>query len=132
MVVARMMRTAAVAAVLLVVVAGTAWAEKTFEAKLGSDAAKVADDAKISMMNGDNAGREDGRGLVPYYKALGAPPKRVALISFYVWDCGNKKESSYNIYGGNYTYHVKNTRARNMNLGAVEVLANELYDAGID
>jgi hypothetical protein len=88
MIVGRMMRIAGMAAVLIAVVAGSARAEKTFESKLGSDAAKLADDVKISMMNGDNGGREDGRGLVPYYKALGAPPKRVALISFYVWDCG--------------------------------------------
>jgi len=126
-----MMQSAGVAAVLFVVVAGTARADKTFESKLGSDAAKLADDVKISMMNGDNAGREDGRGLVPYYKALGAPPKRVALISFYVWDCGNKKESSYNIYGGDYTYHVKNSRTRNLEAEAVDMLANELHDASI-
>src|SRR5258705_10247426 len=83
------------------------------------------------MMNGVNAGREDGRGLVPYYKALGAPPKRVALISFYVWDCGNTKESSWNIYGGDYVYVVHNTRKHNLESGSTAVLATELHDASI-
>jgi hypothetical protein len=68
--VGRAMQIAGVAAVLSVLAGGNARAgEATFESKLGSDAAKIADDVKISMMNGDNAGREDGRGLVPYYKA---------------------------------------------------------------
>ena len=61
MIVGRMMRIAGVAAVLFVVVASAAGADKTFESKLGSDAAKLADDVKISMMNGDNGGR--GRAL---------------------------------------------------------------------
>jgi hypothetical protein len=103
----------------------------TFESELGSDPAKVLDDVKLSMMNGNGDGSDSGRGPVPYFKALKAPPKRVALISFYVWDCGNKKESSYNIYGGSYTYHVSSTRTRNVAAGAVDLLATELHDAGI-
>jgi len=68
---------------------------------------------------------------VPYLKKLGKPPSRVALISFYVWDCGNKKESSYRIYGGSYTYRVTSTRQRAVASGEVAVLANELHDASI-
>jgi hypothetical protein len=83
------------------------------------------------MMNGDGDGADTGRGPVPYLKALGKPPGRVALVSFYVWDCGNKKENSYRIYGGDYTYHVTNTRKRAVAEGEVAVLANELHDAGI-
>jgi hypothetical protein len=111
--------------------AGPANAADVFAAELGPDAASVAADVKISMMNGDGDGADSGRGPVPYLKALGHPPARVALVSFYVWDCGNKKENSYRIYGGNYTYHVTNTRKRAVAEGEVAVLANELHDAGI-
>jgi hypothetical protein len=102
-----------------------------FEAELGSDAAKVAEDVKIHMMNGDNAGLESGKGLVPYLKALGSPPKRVALLSFYVWDCGNKKESSYRMYGGDYVYRVDTTRSNSVNAAEIDRLAAELHDAGV-
>jgi hypothetical protein len=82
-------------------------------------------------MNGDGDGSDSGRGPVPYLKALHAPPARIALISFYVWDCGNKQENSYRIYGGDYTYHTTSTRKRDVSQLAMDVLANELYDAGI-
>ncbi len=102
-----------------------------FESELGSDPAKLKSDVKLSMMNGDGNGSESGRGPVPYLKALGAPPKRVGLISFYVWDCGNKKENSYNIYAGDYVYRTKTTRRRNVEAAAVDMLATELHDASI-
>jgi hypothetical protein len=108
-----------------------AWAGGAFESELGSDVAKIVDDVKISMMNGDNDGLESGRGLVPHLKTLGKPPARVALISFYVWDCGNKKENSYRIYGGNYVYHTTTTRKRSVVSGEVGKLATELHDVSI-
>lgn len=119
-------------AILCAVAVTRGWAkEATFAAELGTDPAKVVADVDLSMMNGNGNGSDSGRGPVPYFKALGAPPKRVALISFYVWDCGNKKESAYNVYGGAYTYRVRNTRTRNVDASSVEMLANELLDAGI-
>lgn len=121
----------AATAALSILFAVPVFSAGAFEKELGADMAKVVDDVKISMMNGDNDGLDSGRGLVPHLKTLGKPPARVALVSFYVWDCGNKKESSYNIYGGSYTYHVNNTRTRAVASGEVAVLANELHDAGI-
>ena len=85
----------------------------------------MAEDVKISMMNGD------GKGLVPYLKALGGPPKRVALVSFYAWDCGNKKEKSYRFYGGDYVYHVDNTRRISVDAKELDMLPSELHDASI-
>ena len=102
-----------------------------FEKELGTDPAKLAGDVKISMMNGDGKGLESGKGLVPYLKALGGPPKRVALVSFNAWDHGNKKEKSYNFYGGDYTYHVLNTRSYSVDEQAMDVVATELFDASI-
>jgi hypothetical protein len=117
--------------ILFVAASLPALAAGAFEAELGTDVAKIAAEAKISMMNGDNGGLDSGRGLVPYLKKLGKPPARVALVSFYVWDCGNKKESSYSIYGGNYTYRVTNTRTRRVAAGEIDRLADELHDSAI-
>lgn len=124
--------TLATAAMALVVLATVpAHAGGAFETELGSNLTKVVDDVDISMMNGDNDGLDSGRGPVPYLKKLGKPPARVALVSFYLWDCGNKKENSYSIYAGNYIYRVRSTRTRNVASGEVDVLANELHDASI-
>lgn len=125
------LRTAAIVAGLSVPAAMPARADAVFESALGPDTAKVADDVKISMMNGDNDGLDSGRGLVPHLKTLGKPPARVALVSFYVWDCGNKKENSYRIYGGDYVYHTTTTRKRSVVSSEVGRLATELHDASI-
>jgi hypothetical protein len=102
-----------------------------FEAELGPDPAKVAGDVKIHMMNGDNAGLESGKGLVPYLKALGAPPKRVALVSFCIWDSGNKKEKSYRFYGGNYVLQMDNTYKLAVDASELDKLATELHAAAV-
>lgn len=97
-----------------------------FQKEFGSDA-EALDKAKMSLMNGNGDGSDSGRGPVPYFKALGGPPKRVALISFYVWDCGNKKTGAYTIYQTRYSYK----RTKNVEPEAVDDFANELYDASI-
>jgi hypothetical protein len=111
--------TACAAAVVLIaappVLAGA------FADELGSDPAVLAGKVKLSMGNGNQDGSESGRGPVPYYKGLGAPPKRVALLSFYVWDCGNKKQSLWNP-----VYKYKS--ATNVTSEAIDVYANELYN----
>jgi len=127
----RVLRVTVVAVVLGVMGSIAPASAGPFADELGSDVAKLAADAKISMMNGDGKGLESGKGLVPYLKALGAPPKRVALVSFYAWDCGNKKESSYRIYGGDYVYRVDNTRRISVDEKALDMLANELHDASL-
>src|SRR5262245_42072558 len=118
----RTVRTLGLALAISCLPAASARAGGAFQKEYASDAAAL-DDVKMSMMNGNGDGSDSGRGPVPYYKGLGAPPKRVALVSFYVWDCGNKKENAYNLYGGNYTYHIKNTRNRNVNAQATDMLA---------
>jgi hypothetical protein len=102
-----------------------------FDEKLGSDPVKLAGEVRLSLMNGDGDGDASGRGPVPYLKALGAPPKRVALLSYYVYDCGNHKEKSYNFYGGDYTYHVDTRRSSSVAADEISKLATELHDAGI-
>lgn len=116
----------------LIVGAVSAAAAGPFEEELGSDPAKLAGEVKLSMMNGDGDGADSGRGPVPYLKALGAPPKRVALLSYYVYDCGNHKEKSYRMYGGDYVYHYSSSRSINVEATEIGRLATELHDAGIE
>lgn len=122
----------AVAALALGAIAGVPRAVAgPFEAELGSDAAKVAEDVKIHMMNGDNDGLESGKGLVPYLRALGGAPKRVALVSFYIWDSGNKKEKSYRFYNNDYTLRMDNTYRLAVDASELDKLATELHAAAI-
>jgi hypothetical protein len=128
---ARLQITCAAMAGVWLMHALPAQAAGAFESALGADAAKIAAKAKVSMMNGDNEGRENGNGLTPYLKKLGKPPARVALITFYVWDIGNSKSNSYSFLSGNYKYTVSNTRSYNVGTGELSVLASELHDAAI-
>ncbi len=103
---------------------GTARAAGPFESELGTDPAALAGEVKLSLMNGNADGDPSGRGPRPWLQALGGPPKRVALASFYVWDCGNKKENHYNpVYQYKRTYNVMPQ--------AIDAYANELYNASI-
>jgi len=131
MTLASTLRVAAVALAVGAAAAAVPAVAGPFEAELGSDAAKVAEDVKIHMMNGDNAGLESGKGLVPYLKALGGPPKRVALVSFYIWDSGNKKEKSYRFYNSEYTLQMDNTYRLAVNASELDKLATELHAAAI-
>ena len=124
-------RLVGVLAVVLVGAIQPSSAAGAFEAKFGSDAAKLSREVGMSMMNGDVQGSESGRGPQPYLKALGAPPARIALITFYVRDIGTKKENSYTIYAGNYIYKTKSTRRTSVDLGSIGILATELHDASI-
>jgi hypothetical protein len=81
--------------VVLLVGAAPARAQAGFLAKeLGTDPAKVVEDVKLDMMSRGSHGSESGSGPAPHLKALGEPPKRVGLISYYTVDVGNLKESS--------------------------------------
>jgi hypothetical protein len=125
-------RLSSVALLSLTLAAASAAVAGPFADKLGTDPVKLAGDVKLSMMNGDGDGAASGKGPVPYYKALGGPPKRVALLSYYVYDCGNKKEKSYSLYGGDYVYRVNNSRSINVATEEMGKLATELHDAGIE
>ncbi len=108
------------AAVLLILcsfVVSTVFAG-AFEKELGSDDVAIAKKVELSLMSGGN-GVASGIGPVAYLPALGAPPKRVALISFYVWDTGNLDTFA------NYKYTSALTG------GALESIPTKLYEAGI-
>jgi len=65
------------------------WRRRAVRGRAGFRRRKVPD-VKIHMMNGDNDGLESGKGWCRTSSA-GAPPKRVALVSFYIWDSGTRK-----------------------------------------
>ncbi|MBI3450372.1 MAG: hypothetical protein HY049_15835 [Acidobacteria bacterium] len=105
---------------LAMLAAAPLFAGAFFEEELGNDPAKIADRVKIDLMNGGK-GSDSGRGQAPYMKALGAPPKRVALVSFYVRDSGNSEKHPYMGWSS----------AKNVKANAVDTYANEFYDASI-
>lgn len=109
------------AAGLLAVMATPAAASDFFAEELGTDDAKILAKVKNDLMSGDGGGVESGRGPVPYLKAMGGPPKRIALVSFYVRDSGN---SSVHPYMGWSTH-------KNVQAGGIELIANDLYDASV-
>jgi hypothetical protein len=80
---------------VLFVGAAPARAQAGFFAKeLGADPAKVVEDVRLDMMSRGSHGSESGSGPAPFLKALGAPRKRVGLVSYDTVDIGNLKESS--------------------------------------
>ncbi|MEO6002518.1 MAG: hypothetical protein ABIZ04_12275 [Opitutus sp.] len=81
--------------VLLVLLGSPSLRAGALQKKIGSDPAELAGRMKLNIMS-MGSGSPKGTGPVPYLPALGGPPKRVALVSFYVWDAGNETHSVYN------------------------------------
>ena len=108
-------------ALVLTAMATPLAASDFFAEELGTDDAKIQAKVKNDLMSGDGGGADTGRGPVPYLKALGHPPQRVALISFYVRDSGN---SSIHPYQGWSTH-------KNVTGEGIDVIANDLYAASI-
>lgn len=78
--------------VSLCLLSSTLWAGKpsTFESVLGDS--KL--DKSIQFHKGGKPSKK-GEGVVPYLAKLDAPPRRVALISFYVFDPGKSTGTYY-------------------------------------
>jgi len=95
----------------------------SFESQLGADDKALAGKVKLDLMS-RGSGSENGTGPVPYLRALGAPPKRVALVSFYVWDAGNVQQSVYNTA-------MSWKFSKSVTATGIERIATGLYDAGI-
>jgi hypothetical protein len=89
-----LVRGIAFSALLVSFGSSTSWSG-ALEKKIGSDPAAIAGKVKLNLMS-MGRGSANGTGPVPYLPALGSLPKRVALVSFYVWDSGNETGSVYN------------------------------------
>jgi len=117
----RLARGAFAAGAVAALLAGGEAPAGTLDEELGTDDAKIAERVKDSNVWGGD-GSPEGTGGKPHLPSLGAPPKRVALVSFYAWDCGNEKHSAYN---------TVMTWKRTIDVLGVDALAQALYDVGI-
>jgi hypothetical protein len=70
-------------------------------------------------------GAANGRGQIPYLQALGHPPKRVALVSFYAYDPGNTKGFGSPYFGGRVESN------RQLSKDGASLVATVLHDQGI-
>lgn len=98
----------------------------SIERVLGADDVATARKVDLSLMSGGN-GSPKGIGPVAYLPALGAPPKRVALVSFYVWDTGNLKKSTY--VGYNFIGFTKFAAA--VDADTLQSIPTRLFEEGI-
>lgn len=100
----------------------------SIEEKFGSDdqaIVKKVDLTKFSSMNGS----PNGKGQLPYLPALGAPPKRVALVSFYNWDVGNVQKRTFRT-GGYEQTTTRTTSSQSVTPEGGEGIVAAFYDAG--
>lgn len=93
------------------------------EKKYGADADAIAGKMKLNLMSMGH-GSPKGTGPVAYLPALGGLPKRVALVSFYVWDSGNETHSVYNTT-------IQWSVTKSVTGSGREHSANALYEAAI-
>ena len=98
-----------------------------FEKELGTDPAKVVEDVRLDMMSRGSHGSESGSGPSPYLKALGAPPKRVGLVSYYTVDIGNLKESSPLTTAASGWYSMRSIRVTQE---GISLINQALYTVG--
>ena len=107
---------------LLTAAATPLTASDFFAEELGTDPAKLEGKVKNDLMSMGGRGSDSGRGPSPYLKALGAPPKRIALITFYAKDSGNADKHPYM----GWSVH------QNVTASGVDWIANGLYDASVN
>jgi hypothetical protein len=105
---------------LLAATASPLVAGNFFAEELGTDEAKLAGKVKNDLMS-MGSGSDSGRGPVAYLKALGAPPKRIALVTFYAKDSGNSDNHPY----AGWSVH------KNVSGAGIDLVANALYTASI-
>ncbi len=66
------------------------FAQSAFDKELGTDVDAMVAKVDFDMSGwGKVHGMSSGKGQTPYLEALGHPPRRVALVSFYTYDPGD-------------------------------------------
>jgi len=101
-------------------------AEGTFDKEIGTDVDALVKKVDFDMSGwGKVHGMKSGRGQIPYLAALGHPPKRVALVSFYAYDPGDTKGFGSPYFGG------RNEVTRQLTSDGAGVVATILHDQGI-
>ena len=103
-----------------------AQAEGGFDKELGTDVEKIIDKIDSDAPGfGLSHGSSGGSGQAPYLQALGHPPKRVALVSFYAYDPGNTTGFGSPYYGGRWE------KTRQLTDDGAGLVATMLHDQGI-
>ena len=113
-------------AVFLWLLPTVARAEGVFDKELGTDVDALVKKIDFDMSGwGKIQGSKSGRGQTPYLGALGHPPKRVALVSFYAYDPGDTKGFGSPAFGG------RNEVTRQLTSDGAGLVATILHDQGI-
>ena len=103
-----------------------ALAQSEFDKELGTDVEALVGKVDFDMSGwGKVHGSKDGRGQIPYLAALGHPPKRVALASFYAYDPGNSIGIGSPYFGG------RTEVTRQLTSDGAGVVATLLHDQGV-
>jgi hypothetical protein len=111
---------------MLLLLSLPAQAQNAFDKELGTDVEALVGKVEFDMSGwGKVNGSKDGRGQIPYLPALGHPPKRVALASFYAYDPGNTKGFGTPYFGG------RNEVTRQITSDGAGLVASLLHDQGI-
>jgi len=118
--------TLSVALTLALLAPLPAAAGAAFDKEIGTDVEALVGKVDFDMSGwGKFDGMKDGRGQIPYLPALGHPPKRVALVSFYAYDPGNTKGFGSPYFGG------RSEVTRQLTHDGAGVVATLLHDQGV-
>lgn len=115
-----------VAATFLILSSPLSLADGVFDKEIGTDV-----DALVEEVNFDMSGwgkvhvMKSGNGQTPYLQALGHPPKRVALVSFYAYDPGDTKGFGSPYFGG------RSESTRQLTSDGAGLVATMLHDQGV-
>ena len=121
-----LMRLAVPAAMTLLLVSSRGLATGAFDEELGTDVEAIAKKVEFDMSGwGKVHGSKGGGGQIPYLQALGHPPKRVALVSFYAYDPGDTKGFGSPYFGG------RTETTRQLTKDGASTVATILHDQGI-
>jgi hypothetical protein len=115
-----------VACSVLVLTAPLSFAQSAFDKEIGTDVNALVEKVDFDMSGwGKVDGLKSGKGQIPYLGALGHPPKRVALVSFYAYDPGNTKGFGSPYFGG------RSETTRQLTSDGAGAVATLLHDQGI-
>jgi len=110
----------------LLLTASLGVAQNAFDKELGTDVNALVEKVNFDMSGwGKVDGMKSGKGQIPYLGALGHPPKRVALVSFYAYDPGNTKGFGSPYFGG------RSEVTRQISPDGAGLVATLLHDQGI-
>jgi len=104
----------------------TGFAENGFDKEIGTGVDALVEKVDFDMSGwGKVHGMASGAGQTPYLQALGHPPKRVALVSFYAYDPGNTHGFGSPYFGG------RSESTRQLTRDGAGLVATLLHDQGI-